>query len=226
MASPQIENGHVKIANELWDALARIRISGEEWQVLNIVIRKTYGWNKKEDQVSLSQFVLGTGLKKPNVIRARQKLLSKKIMIIKKDNAGNLIYRINKDFDQWEPLSKKITVIKKDNKSLSKKIPTKDTTKDNIYKVKTPYQEIVNLYHEILPELPRVVKLTDKRKSQIKARWFESEKTQTLDWWKGYFEMIRERPFLMGNNERGWKADIEFLTTQSKFIGILEGKYK
>lgn len=80
MASPQIENGFLKIANDIWDALARIRISGEEWQILNVVIRKTYGFNKKEDRISLSQFALSTGLKKPNIIRARQKLLSKMIM--------------------------------------------------------------------------------------------------------------------------------------------------
>jgi len=127
MANPQLENGHIKIANDIWDALAKIRISGEEWQVLNVILRKTYGWNKKQDHISLSQFVLATGLKKPNIVRARQKLLSKKIIVIKKDNQLNVIYRFNKDFDSWKPLSKKITVIKKDNTSLSKKIPTKDT---------------------------------------------------------------------------------------------------
>lgn len=105
----------------------------------------------------------------------------------------------------------------------SKGSKVKEVKEVNIY---TPFDEIINLYHEILPELPKVAKLTDKRKAQIKSRWFESEKTQSLDWWKEYFESVKDTPFLLGNNDRGWMADIDFLTTQSKFIKVIEGKYK
>jgi len=141
MSNPQCENGYTKIANELLSALCRIRINGEATQILYVIFRKTYGYNKKRDRISLSQFCLLTGLKKPNVCRAIKKLIAMKL-IIKIDNTKGEIYLIQKDFDQWKPLSKKITlskkimgVIKKDNASLSKKIHTKDnTTKDNITK--------------------------------------------------------------------------------------------
>ncbi len=76
MANPQKENGHVDIANEIMEALAGIRISGEEWQCLCVIFRKTYGWHKKEDWISLSQFNLLTKLKKPNIFRAIKKLYS------------------------------------------------------------------------------------------------------------------------------------------------------
>lgn len=136
MANPQIEDGHTKIANEIMDALCKIRIPGEERQVLDCILRKTYGWKKTEDAISLSQFVEMTGIKKPNISRAIDGLLSKKIIIvIEKDNAVAKVYRFNKDFEQWKPLSKKITlskkiigVIEKDNASLSKKSTTKATT--------------------------------------------------------------------------------------------------
>ena len=114
MANPQVESGHVDIANDLAEAFARIRISGEETQILWVILRKTYGWHKKSDAISLSQFVDITGMNKPNVIRAIHGLLSKKIIIvINIDNARAKVYGINKDFDQWEPLSKKITLSKK-----------------------------------------------------------------------------------------------------------------
>ncbi|MBI5447822.1 MAG: replication protein [Gammaproteobacteria bacterium] len=64
MVTPQCEDGYTKIANELLEALARIRIPGETHQVLDTVLRKTYGYGKKEDAISLSQFVLATGLSK------------------------------------------------------------------------------------------------------------------------------------------------------------------
>lgn len=139
----QLENSYTKIANELLEAIAAIRIPGEAMQILLVIIRKTCGYHKNKDAISLSQFVSATGMKKPNVCRAIKKLLdmniikplSKKIIkIIEKDNAYISEYELNKDCASWKPLSKKITlskkiktVIKKDNLPLSKKIPTKET---------------------------------------------------------------------------------------------------
>ena len=122
MANPQIEEGYVKIANELQEAFCRTRIPGEERQVLDVIIRKTYGWNKCEDAISLSQFVSMTGINKPCVIRAIRGLLSKKIIqVIKKDNEPVKLYKFNKDYHQWQPLSKD-NVIEKDNRRCQKKI--------------------------------------------------------------------------------------------------------
>ena len=142
MANPQTENGFIKISTELFKALRSIRINGEAAQVLFFIIEKTYGWNKKEDLISISQFHEATGINKPNIIRATKKLVDMNI-VIKKDNANGSSYSIQKDYDKWNPLSKKITiiekdnlskkitdVIQKDNKPLSKKINTKDTSKD------------------------------------------------------------------------------------------------
>lgn len=139
---PQIENGYLKIANELLDAVIAIRIPGEAMQVFLFIMRKTYGFNKKADCIALSQFTGATGLKRPNVCRAIKKLAEMKlIIVIKKDNSSITEYRVHKVLEDWQPLSKKITlskkimnVIKKDNRTLSKKIHTKDNTKDNITK--------------------------------------------------------------------------------------------
>lgn len=144
MANPQTENGFTSIANEIAEKFCSYRISGEEWMVLWAILRKTYGWNKKEDRIALSQFAVMTGLKRQTVLRAISKLSSKKIIaVIKNDDSQINTYRFNKDFDQWAALSKKImvsskkiiTVTKKDNQLSSKKGHTKDNiTKDTIQK--------------------------------------------------------------------------------------------
>ena len=143
MANPQKENGYTAIANEIMEFLCHYRIPGEERQIFDTIVRKTYGFNKCEDIISLSQFVEATGIKKPNVVGAINSLLSKKIIVvIQKDNEAAKVYKINKNYEQWKSLSKKITlskritsVIQTDNASLSKRIPTKDnTTKDTIQK--------------------------------------------------------------------------------------------
>jgi len=150
MVNPQKENGYTAIANEIMDALIKYRIPGEQRQCLDFIIRKTYGYNKKRDMISNSQFVKKTGLKKGNVSRAIKALVDKKL-VIKSDNKDIPTYRFNKNYQQWKVLSKKITlskvitgVIKSDNKPLSKMMDTKDN-KDNITKDSVYYPSWLNL---------------------------------------------------------------------------------
>jgi phage replication O-like protein O len=102
MASPQLEEGYTKIANEIMDALCRMRIPGEERQVLDAILRKTYGWNKCEDKISMGQIAEMTGLKRQNVNRAIKSLSSKMITsVIKSDYKGINILKLNKNYEEW-----------------------------------------------------------------------------------------------------------------------------
>jgi len=91
-----------------------------------------------------------------------------------------------------------------------------------------PYQKIISLYHTILPELPQVVDLTDKRKRAISARWKNG--MHGLENWDNYFQHVRESKFLMGKVDppRGRKqflADIDFLIREATIVSTQEGKY-
>jgi len=101
MANPQPDK-YTKISNELLDALIRYRIPGEQMQVFLCVMRKTYGFNKKKDEISLTQFEESTGLKRPSVSRAIKALVTKRILRCSKSvTGGTNVYEIIKDFDQW-----------------------------------------------------------------------------------------------------------------------------
>lgn len=108
MATPQKENGYTAIANEIMEALANYRIPGEQMQCLLVILRKTYGYNKKWDMISNSQFVKHTGLKKSSVCRAIKELVEKNLVY---KNANNYIpsYCFNKNYDRWKVLAKKLT---------------------------------------------------------------------------------------------------------------------
>lgn len=54
-ASPQLEDGFIRIANELMEAILRFGFSHREVMVLFSIIRKTYGYGKKTDDISASQ---------------------------------------------------------------------------------------------------------------------------------------------------------------------------
>ena len=91
-----------------------------------------------------------------------------------------------------------------------------------------PYGKILKLYHTILPELPSVVGLTDKRKRAISARWKNG--MNGLENWDTYFKHVRESKFLMGKVDppRGRKqfiADIDFLIREATIVSTQEGKY-
>src|SRR3990167_1120803 len=141
MANPQVENGYLRIATEIFEALCGIRIPGETRQVIDVVIRKTYGYNKKEDCISLSQFCLLTGMRRGGVCRAINKAVSMNILkvISKEANGKGNKYCIVKDFDSWKSLAKKrrgvsnklIIISKKENLGVSKKRHTIDSIKDN-----------------------------------------------------------------------------------------------
>ncbi len=95
-ASPQLEDGFTKIANEILEALMRADISGHGWRLLMAVFRKTYGWNKKTDWISNSQFVNMTGLRKQRVNDAIKELIDKKIV-----SKSGVRVGFQKDHAQW-----------------------------------------------------------------------------------------------------------------------------
>ena len=136
MASPQIENGYTKISNEIMEHFASCRISGREWQVLLVIIRKTYGFNKKSDFISMGQFAKFTGMKRPDVAEQIKKLLGKNLIgVTQKPNTNGInSYIFQKDWELWRVLPKKLTVPQNPNtllpKTLTKVFPNTLHTKE------------------------------------------------------------------------------------------------
>ena len=52
----------------------------------------------------------------------------------------------------------------------------KETLSSPLETVRCPHEAIVSLYHETLPELPRVKVWTEERRKQLRARWCEEPK--------------------------------------------------
>lgn len=69
--------------------------------------------------------------------------------------------------------------------------------------------------------LKKIIKLSDTRIAGIRQR--AKEKEFDLDM---IFEKIRQSKFLLGENDRGWKVDFDFVfCSKTKYLKILEGKY-
>lgn len=99
-----------------------------------------------------------------------------------------------------------------------------------------PYSEIFDLYHEMLPDLPPAPNKTDKRKKLVAQRWKEkvmapsSEgpvemKCNNMEFWQRFFGRVADSPHLIGENDRGWQANFEWLLKPEHFYKIIEGNY-
>jgi len=138
MASPQRENGHIDIANEIAEALAKTQLSGYESRILWVILRKTYGWHKKEDAISITQFQKATGLDRRNIFRTLKKLEDRKI-VVKNDNSFIKKWAFQKDYERWK------TIVKNDNNSkLLSKMTTRFVVKNDAHKRKLT-KEINNI---------------------------------------------------------------------------------
>jgi phage replication O-like protein O len=111
MASPQKENGYTPIAHTILEQLSKRVISPDEWRILMIIFRKTYGWDKKEDCISHTQFSEMSGIPRNHVPRVLKKLLARNIIYRVSPNQGTGVphsrdtyiikYGFQKNFDKW-----------------------------------------------------------------------------------------------------------------------------
>lgn len=90
-----------------------------------------------------------------------------------------------------------------------------------------PYSRIAEIYNTVCGEkLPKCLKLSTKRKNLIKGCWnLEINGLHPFrkgEFWTLYFTDCLKNKHWTGDNDRGWTADIEFLTKQDKVLKVLE----
>lgn len=69
--------------------------------------------------------------------------------------------------------------------------------------------------------LAKAEKLTSDRRKKIGARL----KDHSLEAWNRALEAVELSPFLLGQNDRGWRADLDFMCQPDSFNRIIEGFY-
>jgi hypothetical protein len=92
-----------------------------------------------------------------------------------------------------------------------------------------PHEQIIALYHELLPTMRHVRDWTPARRKLLRARWRTNAEYRSLDWWRGFFQYVGTSDFLLGrsvrNGDRAFEADLEWLIRPTNFIKVIEGRY-
>lgn len=68
---------------------------------------------------------------------------------------------------------------------------------------------------------PEIRKMTAQRERQLGARLRDS----TMDDWQRAFAALERSAFCRGENDRGWRADFDFLLQPKSFTKLIEGAY-
>ncbi len=114
-----------QIDNYIAEALARVNLSEYENRALWVILRKTLGWRKEEDMISITQFEEATGVDRGNLHPALQRLASKKIIIILRVGR-KCIYKFNHNSLEW--INKKRVVTKKNIVATNNIVAKQNTT--------------------------------------------------------------------------------------------------
>jgi phage replication O-like protein O len=126
------------------ESLYRANLPGQAFRLVLLVLRKTYGFQKKEDAISLSQMERETGIHHVRCSQLIKDLVLAQILTVSANiNGIGKKYIFNKDFDSWDTLSAnfnrkrkvKSTLSVKRNLPLAQTASTKETlTKEILQK--------------------------------------------------------------------------------------------
>jgi phage replication O-like protein O len=227
MASPQRENGHVDIANEIVEQLARVNLCAYEWRVLWAVLRKTWGWQKKSDSVPVSQIVEITGIRQSHVSRAKASLLKKRLLF---EQHGKLGFQ--KNYELWDIKGFEYTDSGMDGYTNSGTrhtdsgmdfIPNQGDSKEKKEttqkKESGTSPETFVAYWNSKSNLPKIVKFSKARKCALAAR---SKEPEFADNWKLIVDKLSRSPFHTGQSKSKWRADVGWLLKGDNYLKILE----
>lgn len=103
MADVQPENGYTRIADELLERVPRYKFNGTQLRIILIVWRYTYGFGRKDHEMSISFFSNATGLGKTQIDRELKNLIGRNVLVITQHSSYTQSRKLsfNKNYDEW-----------------------------------------------------------------------------------------------------------------------------
>lgn len=118
-----------------------------------------------------------------------------------------------------------------DDQPDSKAEPSPDESDQGANRKSVPFQEIVALYNELCPSLPKA-QLTDNRRKPIRARWLDRTAAgdeNPIDWFRLLFTKAEASDFLSGrrpgSGNVNWRCGFDWLTGPKNAPKVIEGNY-
>ena len=228
------KKGFMRVPNDIAEAIISAPLTANELKVLLVIMRQTYGFNRTEKDISISQIQKITGLAKGGISVALAKLKNKNIIKSEKQTKNKpQIVSINTNVIEWIGVHEhEHQVFTGVNTSVHEHehILLKDNIKD--ISLKTTLQtaeaaaaeaatQIKNLFNEICLSYPQVIVLTEADTAAINITLGRYD----IEHFKAVFEKAEASSYLKGDNQRKWRASFDWLIKITNFEKTLNGKY-
>lgn len=102
MANPNVEDGHLKIADGLVLALVRTKSSAVGRRIMDAIMMMTYRSHRTKAQISIDDLRYALNEKKYLIERELEVLISRNMVFRQMTNANGQILGIQKDYEKWD----------------------------------------------------------------------------------------------------------------------------
>ncbi|OCG33671.1 MULTISPECIES: replication protein [unclassified Gilliamella] len=204
-----------------------------------LITRKTTGWGKASDKISISQFMQYLGIKDKRTIYVALSELTNLGLINAIKNNGE-ITEYSLVLETSEPVTKNAgtknaTGSKKCIEPVTKNVTTtsdkkchstKDTIKNNITKENNiDFDLVMDAYNDAVENrLPQIQKMTTARKNAVKKLLKELDQPTFQNLANYFYDFVdHAKPFYFGENDRGWRADFDYIIKPSTYLKVVEG---
>lgn len=111
MASPQTGDGFTGISNELLEAIYSVNLNGTQFRIILMIIRFTYGFQRKEHDMSVSFISNGTGIAQRQIKRELNSLVEMAVVKVTKEATFNTsrTLALNKNYEEWGLIRHQVT---------------------------------------------------------------------------------------------------------------------
>lgn len=252
--------GFTRMDNDLYEALIRADLSGRELRVALAIHRFTAGYNCDTARIPAATIANLSGIARENVSRIIGELIRQRVIFRAGGSKAPIgispssEWKIDLKNEDKKAQPKATQCVKSDTSLVSFPTHIKDR-KDilvpselvdaerqpepvepiipvrNHAKVEPcPHAAIVDLFHEVLPELPGVALINKTRRQHLQSRWREHAAHRDLGFWREFFESVKSSDFLMGkvqgrNGGKPFRATFDWLICPSNFVKVVEGNY-
>lgn len=204
----QVENGnYTRIVNPLIEELIKIPFKGCELAVALFIIRKTYGFQKKQDEISLTQFEKGLQRTRPSIVKALKNLQLVNIAkLVKQGDSKNCsnLWEINKYFETWQLVN--IAKLVK-CKHLTSKASSKQLVKPALHTKENTKENTKERCRFTPPTFEEVYNYCIERNNQVNAQRF--------------VDFYESKGWMVGKNKmKDWKASVRTWEQKDKIKSI------
>jgi len=221
MSEVDLINGYVRIANKLLEIIYSSNFNATQLKILLMIMRYTYGFNRKSHSLSITFLAKGTGVSRRYITKELNKLISGKVIHIVSDHTAteSREISINKNYKSWLGYG---TIVPQVNNSSTGE-PEFNTGGEQSFH--SPGDQLFTQDKTNIKTNIKTSTYTDIFESFYKLYPHPKGKAQTFKNWKKVIK--QHEPDLILESAKRYKKTVEgtekeFITTSYNFLGNKE----